>query len=127
MSHIQKMILRTGCSEKVQVYRKETIRGMRGSTKTENRLVGSPIVSIQNTGSHTKVAGLTLQDSKAGAKVTSVWVMYSEYIDLKEQDLIKRSDGFFYEINKLEPNGKDSLLEHMKSYLVRADNQDENL
>lgn len=122
---IKSLIKRTGCSEKVEIYRKKIVSGFRNSTKTETFLVGKAIVSIQNTGSINKVAGLTLQDGKTGVSVNSVWVMYSEWIDLKEQDIVKRSDGFLYEVKNLEPNGRGSILEHMKSYLVRVDNQDE--
>ncbi|MCX4348362.1 MAG: hypothetical protein OSJ76_01090 [Alphaproteobacteria bacterium] len=122
---MKNLIIRTGCSEKVEIYRKKIVSGQRNSTKTETFIVGKAIVSIQNTGSIHKVAGLTLKDGKAGVSVNSVWVMYSEWIDLKEQDIIKRSDGFLYEVKNLEPNGRGSRLAHMKSYLVRVDNQDE--
>lgn len=125
MKPIEKLILKTCCSEKVEIYRKIIIAGSRNSTKTELKLIDCPRVSIQSTGSVNKVAGLTLQKNKAGTEVKSVWIMYSAWIDLKEQDIIKRSDGFYYEVQNLEPNGKGSPLEHMKSYLSKVDNQDE--
>lgn len=125
MIYIRNLIKKTGCSETVKIFRKKIISGNRNSTRTETSLIGTAIVSIQNAGSQNKVAGLTLQDGKAGVNVKSVWVMYSEWLDLKEQDLIEREDGFLYEIKNLEPNGRGSRLEHMKSYLVKVDNQDE--
>lgn len=125
MSLVKLLILCTGCSEKVEVYRKVITEGKRGSDKTEIKLITNATVSIQSTGTRNKVEGLTLQDSKAGVTIKSVWVMYSEFIDLKEHDLIKRKDGLLYEVKNLEPNGMGSTLAHMKSYLVKADNQDE--
>ncbi len=125
MKWINKMILKSRCSEMVEIYRKVLISGARNSIRTELQHVGKYRVSVQNTGSVNKVAGLTLQNNKAGTQVQSVWIMYSDWIDLREQDLIKRSDGLYYEVQNLEPNGRGSPLEHMKSYLSKVENQDE--
>jgi hypothetical protein len=122
---IRNLILRTGCSETVEIYRSEETDGVRGSISTQVNKIGSVLSLVESTGTLSKVQGLTLISKHSGDKINSVYIMYSEITDMMIKDIIKRTqvDGLDYEVKDIEINGKGSPLAHMKAYLVRIDNQ----
>lgn len=123
---IKPYIIRTKCGEKVEIYRRSIVKGERNSTKTAiEKINEGELVSIQSISGLQSVGGFVLIDKSSGTQINASFKMYCDIIDLKDKDIIKRieRDGLFYEVRNLETNGTGASLSHMKSYLVKADNQ----
>lgn len=132
--NINDIILKSRKYEKVELYRYTiTQDGMGRDVRTLN-LIGTYTVSIQRTGSLNSTKGKSLTNSPAGEDVKEEWSMYSDIIDIKNMDLIKRieEDNLLYEVRSIEKqavkktklkNGNILDLSHIKTYITRLDNQ----
>lgn len=132
--NIMDVILKSLKYEKVELYRYTITQDIMGRDIRTLVLIGTYTMSIQPTGSQNKVQGLTLVNSPAGEKVDEVFVSYSQVIDVKTKDLIKRieEDNLFYEVRSIEvqkvnptllKNGNVLDLSHIRTYITRIDNQ----
>lgn len=132
--NINDIILKSRKYENVELYRYTiTQDGMGRDVRTLN-LIGTYTVSIQRTGSLNSTKGKYLTNSSAGEDVKEEWSMYSDIIDIKNMDLIKRieEDNLLYEVRSIEKqavkktklkNGNILDLSHIKTYITRLDNQ----
>lgn len=110
--------------EKINVYRFEEIITDKGGTKKVPVSVATDlIVTVQPSGSLNSVGGQQIVNSIAGKTGKAVYLVYSPKYKLFEKDLIVRDDGIIYEIQHVEKNGRCTILEHEKYYIVKYDNQ----
>lgn len=110
--------------EKVKVYRFEEIVTDKGGTKKVPVLKKTGLtVSIQTSGSSHNVQGLAVINTIAGKTSKAVYIVYSPLYKLLEKDLILREDGVIYEVQQVENNGRGTILQHSKYYIVEYDNQ----
>lgn len=111
-------------NEKVNIYRLEEVVTDGGGSRIVPVLKRSGlIVVVQPSGSLNSVGGQQIVNTIAGKTNKIVYLVYSPHFKLQEKDLILRNDGFVYEIQHVENNGKGTLLQHDKYYIVKYDNQ----
>lgn len=110
--------------EKINVFRFEEIISDKGGTKKVATSIATDlIVTIQPSGSLNSVGGQQIVNSIAGKTGKAVYLVYSPKYKLQEKDLIVRDDGIIYEIQHVEKNGRGTILQHEKYYIVKYDNQ----
>lgn len=110
--------------EKVNIYRFEEAVTDKGSSRIVPVLKKKNlIVSIQTSGSTHSVGGMQIINDIAGKSEKSVYIIYSPRYKMKVKDLLLRDDGFVYEVQHIEHNGKGTLLQHDKYYIVEYKNQ----
>ena len=110
--------------EKINVYRLEEVISDNGSSRIAPILKkGGLTVSVQPSGSLNSVGGQQIVNTIAGKTNKIVYIVYSPRFKFQEKDLIVRDDGIVYEVQHAENNGRGSLLQHDKYYIVKYDNQ----
>ena len=110
--------------EKINVYRFEEIITEKGGTKKVPVSVAKGLtVTIQPSGSLNSVGGQQIVNSIAGKTGKAVFLVYAPSFKILEKDLIVRDDGIIYEVQHVEKNGRGTILQHEKYYIVKYDNQ----
>lgn len=110
--------------EKVSIYRFEEAVADNGGSRIVPVLKKDNLkVSIQPSGSLNSVGGQQIVNTIAGKTNKIVFIVYSPKFKLEEKDLILREDGIIYEMQHVEHNGRGTLLQHDKYYIVKYDNQ----
>ena len=110
--------------EKIKIYRfEEIVTDKGGSRKVPVLQKENLVVSIQTSGSTHSVAGMQIINNIAGKTGKAVYIMYSPRFKLLEKDLILRDDNVIFEVQHIEKNGKGTLLQHDKYYIVEYTNQ----
>lgn len=110
--------------EKINVYRfQEKVTEKGGTKKVAKAIVNNLTVTIQSSGSLNSVGGQQIVSSLAGKTGKAVYIVYSPSFKLQDKDLIVREDGIIYEIQHVERNGRGTILQHEKYYIVKYDNQ----
>lgn len=102
-------------NEKVEVYEKTSTVKAGGGTSVRWKSIGNILCNIQADHKY----GNVLANSEAGDKINAVYNLYTSNI-IKTGQRIKRDDGIMYEIRNVEHNGRKTILEHYKGYLVRV-------
>lgn len=117
-------LIQMAAHEKVDVYRLEEVVTDGGGSRIAPvvKKIGL-VVAVQPSGSLNSVGGQQIVNTIAGKTNKIVYLVYSPHFKLQEKDLIVRNDGFIYEIQHVENNGKGTLLQHDKYYIVKYDNQ----
>ncbi len=112
-------------NESVKVQRKELTEKPDGSQSWQNQEIGNFQMSVQGIRSSVKVEGYVLNKALEGAKLDSTFICYSQNVDIKAGDIIKRTqrDKKDYEVLGTEPKGVGTILEHRVSIISRLDNQ----
>lgn len=107
-------------NEIVDVYRFEEAVNDNGGSRLAPVLKKSKLrVSIQTSNS----AGQELINNVTGKKDKVAYTIYSPRYKMQLKDLILREDGFVYEIQHIDKNGKGTILQHDKYYIVKYSNQ----
>ena len=110
--------------EKVNIFRFEEAVTENGSSRIAPVLKKKNlIVSIQTSGSVHSVGGMEIIKNVAGKTDKSVYIVYSPRYKMQLKDLLVRNDGIIYEVQNIEHNGKGTLLQHDKYYIVEYNNQ----
>lgn len=110
--------------EKVKIYRYEEIITDKGGTKQVPKLVKDNLtVSIQTSGSTHSVGGNSIINDIAGKTGKKVFIVYSPRYTMKLKDLLVRKDGVIFEVQEIEQNGRGTILQHDKYYIVEYNNQ----
>lgn len=110
--------------EKVNIFRFEEAVTENGSSRIAPVLQKKNlIVSIQTSGSTHSVGGMEIIKDIAGKTDKSVYIVYSPRYKMQLKDLLVRNDGIIYEVQNIEHNGKGTLLQHDKYYIVEYNNQ----
>lgn len=110
--------------EKVNIYRFEEIITDNGSSRIAPVLQKKGLtVSIQTTGSTHSVGGMQIINDIAGKTDKAVYIVYSPRYKMELKDLLLRNNGLVYEVQNIEHNGKGTLLQHDKYYIVEYKNQ----
>lgn len=118
------VLIANASNEKVNIYRLEEAVTDGGSSRIAPVLKKSNlVVAVQSSGSLNSVGGQQIVNTIAGKTNKIVYLVYSPHFKLQEKDLILRADGIIYEIQHVENNGKGTLLQHDKYYIVKYDNQ----
>ncbi len=88
--------------------------------------IGTFQVSVQGLRSSVKIQGYALDKSLSGDAIDSIFIMYSQNIDIKAGDIIQRieRDKAFYEVAASEPKGVGTLMEH-RECIIKKVNDDE--
>lgn len=118
-------------NEKIKVYRNvETVTDKGGTKKVQTLIKDDLTVSIQTSGSTHSVGGLEVINNIAGKTGKAVYIVYSPRFPFIEKDLIVRSkdvmltdEDVIFEVQSVEHNGRGTLLQHDKYYIVEYDNQ----
>lgn len=110
--------------EKVNIFRFEEAVTEKGSSRIAPVLKKKNlIVSIQTSGSVHSVGGMEIIKNVAGKTDKSVYIVYSPRYKMQLKDLLVRNDDVIYEVQNIEHNGKGTLLQHDKYYIVEYNNQ----
>lgn len=104
-------------NEKVAVFEKISAIKENGSESCEWKKVKTILCNIQANNKY----GDSLIASEAGDKIIAVYNMYTKQKVVEGQRILR--DNIYYEIRNVEHNGRKTILEHYKAYLVRIDNQ----
>lgn len=88
--------------------------------------IGTFQVSVQGLRSSVKIQGYALDKSLSGDAIDSIFIMYSQNIDIKAGDIIQRieRDKAFYEVAASEAKGVGTLMEH-RECIIKKVNDDE--
>ena len=107
-------------NEIIDVYRFEEATTKNGGSRLAPVLKKSKLrVSIQTSNS----AGQELINNVTGKKDKVAYTIYSPRYKMQLKDLVLREDGFVYEIQHIDKNGKGTILQHDKYYIVKYSNQ----
>lgn len=125
------VLISNAANEKVKIYRYvETVTDKGGTKKVPVLLKDNLVVSIQTSGTVHSVGGIEVINNIAGKTGKAVYIVYSPRFALKEKDLIVRSkdvmltdNDIIFEVQQIEHNGRGTLLQHDKYYIVEYDNQ----
>lgn len=125
------VLINAAAHERIKVYRYEETVSDKGGTKKVPILIKENLnVSIQTSGSAHSVGGLEVINNIAGKTGKAVYIVYSPRFAFNEKDLIVRSKEVMltekdkiFEVQQIEHNGRGTLLQHDKYYIVEYDNQ----
>lgn len=126
MIDIKTLILKSGVSENIDIYRKTQVGEYLGSPMYKYTKIFTTLASVQPETSENEVDRLFIDDTPAGTKINDVYKVFSEIFNLENQDLVKRveDDNQWYEVRPIKPYKNKIMIPHLMFHITKKDSQD---
>jgi hypothetical protein len=121
---INNLIKKSGCDETLEVYRKTQAGEFLGSPIYKYIKQFNLFACVMPTKSQGEVDRIIIDDTPQGTKINTVFQCFSSRVDLKEQDLVKRADGLWYEVRPIKDYKNKIMISHLHFYITLKDAQD---